>query len=424
MSHREAMAGRLPTLYREGELVGELLRIPELVLEILDQEALEVQRAHWFDRALTLDEAARLAALLAIPAESWQSLAEYRAWLHSLRDALLQQGAVTVDAIRGFVSQYARLYQANANLIAIAQLERWSAQPSTTAPALVENPPVRRFQRIPALGGVEPLWQFSVENRGLDPTPLDLLLTGLAGGPESVPALVNLTTGTALLFLGNLEPGQRLWISANPDGTARAWLERRDVSSALRSVTDVRPGTPWEQSQVQVPARALSLARGRNELWFLPLAHFDALGLDRFLLALADLALQQGRFEAARFDQALFYQDPAASLQVAWVETSPASLRVELPGGALRNSSGRTTSALQSRDELGTSLELAVQQLRGVGIAASVTLEPLREQQPQRDYLVATLPITIREAAPMGADRMPESGGVYDVTRFSESTFR
>jgi hypothetical protein len=424
MSHLSEMLSRLPVLYRDGELVADVLGLPDLALAILDEDGIEVQRSHWFDSALTLTEAARLAAILDIPAESWQSLAEYRAWVHALRDALLQRGSVTVEAIQYFVVQYARQYQAANAILAIAQLEPWSTAPSTVAPALLENPPIRRFQRIPGLGGIEPLWQFSVENKGLDPAVLDMLIVGLFSGPESVPTIINLTTGEALLFLGNIAPGQRLWIDGQPDGSVRARLEQHDVTADLRSVRGVIPGTPWEQSQVQSPARALTLARGRNDLWFLPIAHFDALGLDRFLLALADLALQQGRYDTSTFDHALFYQDPAAALNVSWVETAPASFRVELPGGALRSASGRMATALVSRDELGTALDQAVRKLRAAGVASSVTIEPFREHQAQTDYLTAVLPITIREAGTIGVDRMPDAGGVYNVTQFGESTFR
>jgi hypothetical protein len=418
------MLRRLPLLYRESELGADVLGVPNLALTILDEDGVEVQRAHWFDSTLELSQAARLGAILDIPAESWQNLVEYRAWVHSLRDALLQRGAVTISAIQHFIVQYARLYQLAGDILAIPQLERWTDVPSTVEPALIENPPIRRFQRIPNAGGIEPLWQFSAENKGLDPAFLDVLMVGLFSGPESVPTIVNLTTGEALLFLGNIAPGQRLWIDGKPDGSVRAHLEQQDVTAALRSVTGVVPGTPWEHSQVLHPARAMTLARGRNDLWFLPLAHFDALGLDRFLLALADLALQQGRYDATLFDHALFYQDPAAALHVSWVETQPASFRIELPAGALRSASGRSATAITSRDELGTALDVAVNKLRGAGVASRVTMEPFREMQAQTDYLTAVLPITIRDAGTMGADRLPDAGGVYNVTQFGESTFR
>ena len=432
MTHLQDMLSRLPILYRDGALVADVLSIPGLGLEILGEDAVEVQRAHWFDSALALEQVARLAAVLDIPAESWQNLAEYRAWVHALRDAMLQQGAVTIEAIQNFVVQYARAYQAAANILATPQLEDWAYPdtgdgttiPDVRKPLFIENPAVRRFQRIPDLGGIEPLWQFSVENKGLDPAFLDMLMVGLCSGPESVPVLVNLTTGEALLFLGNVPPGQRLWIDGQPDGNVRAHLERQDVTAALRSVTGVIPGMPWENTQVRQPARALTLARGRNDLWFLPVAHFDALGLDRFLLALADIALQQGRYDTTSFDRALFFQDPAVSLHVSWVETQPARFRITLPAGALRTASGQTATGHASRAELGTALDLAVHKLRGVGIASTVALAPFCDMQAQTDYLTAVLPITIREAATMGADRLPDAGGVYGVTQFGESTFR
>ncbi|MBK9745254.1 MAG: hypothetical protein IPO91_00605 [Chloroflexi bacterium] len=129
MTHLSEMLDRLPILYRDGALVADTLRVPSLGLDILDEDGIEVQRAHWFDSALNLQEVARLAAVLDIPLESWQNLAEYRAWVHALRDAMLQYGAVTVEAIENFVRQYARLYQASANILAIPQLERWQAAP-------------------------------------------------------------------------------------------------------------------------------------------------------------------------------------------------------------------------------------------------------------------------------------------------------
>jgi hypothetical protein len=192
----------------------------------------------------------------------------------------------------------------------------------------------------------------------------------------------------------------------------------------VRSVSGVTPGTPWEQAQVRQPALPITLARGRNDLWFLPVAHYDALGLDRFLLALADIALMQGRYDHTAFDQAVFYQDPAAIFRVSWVETQPAAFRIELPGGTLLNSAGRTQNALQSRDDLGFSLDLAVKKLKAAGVASSVVLEPFQEVQPQTDYLQAVLPVKVRDVGVVGADQMPDKGGLFGVTEFDQSTFR
>lgn len=424
MSHSRDMLRRLPLLYRDGELVQQVVQIPGLHFDILDEEGVEVQRAHWFDTTLDLAESARLAAVLDITPETWQSLGEYRAWVHSLRNAILQHGAVTGDAVQTFVEEYTDRYQRVAGILAVPAFGQWENAPSTVNPAMIENPPVRRVQRVPIIGGIEPLWQFSIDQKGLDRTNADFLMAGLPTGPECVPVIVNLTTQEALFFLGSVATGQRLWIDALDGGGVRARLENRDVSGSMYSLTGVSPGVPWERAQVHQPAQAISLARGHNDLWFLPVAHFDALGLDRFLLALADIVLQQGRFDQTGFDFSVFYQDPAVSLTTSWLETEPASFRVELPGGLLRNGSNRTATSLLSRDELGTSLDLAVARLRGVGVASSVVLQPFREVQAQSEYLAGVLPVVVNEVAPVGADRMSEAGGIFGVTQFDESTFR
>jgi hypothetical protein len=106
------MTARLPQLYRDGELIHGLLALAANQMEIAEEDAREVQRAHWFDSTLELEEAVRLAQLLDVPREEWQSnLGEYRGWVHAMRDARLERGAVTVEALQGFVVQYSEAYQ-------------------------------------------------------------------------------------------------------------------------------------------------------------------------------------------------------------------------------------------------------------------------------------------------------------------------
>ena len=424
MARVDDMLRRLPQLYRDGELVRDILELPALQLEIAGEDALEVQRAHWFDRTLNLDEAARLAALLDFTPETWQELAEFRAWVHALRDAMLDEGAVTKAAFREFVARYIAEYQTAVKVSAVAPMRSWLDEPSTTRPALIENPRRRRFSRAPLADDIEPLQQFSVVQRGLDETPASFLLIGLPVGPESVPMIANTTTGNALIFLDNLPPGARLWIRAKEDGSVGARLEDRDVSARLRSVTGLQPGIAWSAAQVQQPARALTLRRGRNDLWFLPVAHFDASGLDRFLLALADLLLRQGRFDETPFDQSLFHQQPAALLRLMWIETEPASFEIKIPAGGLISRDGELREALNARERLGLSLNLAVRKLKAAGVAASVELLPFVETQRQMDFMTAVQPVVHRERGPMGADAFPAAGGVFEVTKFENSTYR
>jgi hypothetical protein len=450
MARVDAMLERLPQLYRDGELVRGVAQVPGLQLEIVDEEAIEVQRAHWFRSTLELEEAGRLAALLDIAPEPWQTLGTFRAWVNAMRDAWLRFGTVTRAGVQKFVEGYTAGYEEATQTTVVGRIRKWLDQPSTSAPAFVENPARRRYARAPAVGGIEPLQQFSVEQKGLDEAYAGFLLVGLPAGPESVPVIANLTTGQALIFFGNVPPGARLWIRpALPDeGTASvgvtARLEDRDVSERLRSVSGLRPGAAWGHDDLRPrlgeatpPAEAIRLARGRNDLWFLPVGHFNELGLDRFLFALPDLILRQGRYSHSdggapaphsRFDQALFYQDPAVVLRMSWLETEPASFEVHLPGGTLlypaRPGGGALEEALRERDLLLSSLGDGVRRLKGAGVRANVQMPPFSELQPQLDLLTNVLPIRHREVGTTGADVLPDSGGLFEVTGFDESIFR
>lgn len=429
MPHLDAMSARLPRLYRDGELLRSVLGVAALQLDALEEEALEVQRSHWFDATFELAEAADLAALLDIAPESWQELRDYRAWVHALRSARLAHGAVTPQAIHEFVRSYGSEYQRIAGMRAVVEPPAWRAEPGSPTP-LVENPPLRRVARVPAVGGLEPLQRFELENRGIDPGALGCLMTGLPAAPEFVPALVNLTTSEALVFRGSVPPGARLWLRSTTGGEAEATLEGRELSDRLVYVTAVQPGTPWEVAQIGSPARALTLLPGKNELWFLPIAHYDDAGLDRFLLALAGLDLRQGRFDESEFDHALFLQQPAVRMITSWVEAQPARFEVHLDAAALVSSApgedggDPLAEAVAAREELASALDAGVQRLRPAGVEAAVRLAAAAEIQGQMDRLTAVLPQTHREAGATGADRLPEAGGVFEVTEFDDSTFR
>jgi hypothetical protein len=259
---------------------------------------------------------------------------------------------------------------------------------------------------------------------GLDETQASVLLTGIEAAPESAAAIVNLTTTEGLIFLGDIGPGQRLWLQAQPDGGLIARLEREDVTSKVRSLTDLVPGTAWTSSQVTSPPRALRLARGVNDLWFLPAAHFDVLGLDRFLLGLSDLAMQQGRWEETLFDHALFYQDPAVQLRMTWIEAEPASVQVRLPVALARRRATAAGRVERDRDQFTASVAQGVGRLRAAGVRTDVVAQTFHETQPALDFLTGMQPITIREAGSTGGERLPDAGGVFGVTSFGDSTFR
>ena len=423
MNHLAEMIRRLPHLYRDGTLVRGLLAQAAVQLEIWDEDAREVQRAHWFDAALELDEAAQLAALLDIAPEEWQLLGEFRAWTHAFRNARLQEGAVTVGAIRRFVREYSRSYQRVVNIDLIPTIETWPTTPTVGLPFFDENPQQLRFRRIPPRGGLEPLQQFEVEQRGLDETPAGFLLVGLADEQEYVPVIVNMSRGEALVYRGSLKTGQRLWLFPEADGTMRGRLERQDVSDRLYSVSGVIPGQPWAGGDIVTPAQAITLARGLNRLWFFPLAHFDDQGLSRFLLSLPDKRLAQGRYDQTELDHALFYQPPAVALYTIWRARQPATFDVKLPAGRLLSPAGQLPEAMTAAERLAFSLNHGVSALAAAGVHNSVTFQPLYETQPSGDFLTAVMPVVIREVGPTGAGRITDATGRFSVTQFENSTF-
>ena len=422
MSHARNMLSRLPQLYRDGELVEAILAQPGTQLEILDEEAIEVQRAHWFNTALSLEEAARLAALLDLAPEPWHTLKEFRAWVHSFRDAMVERGTVTKPALQTFITEFVSRAIPGA-MLPITE-ESWTSAPFPGRPAFVENPRRRRVESAPGAGGLQPLHQFTITQRGLDETRAAFLLTGLPGAPECVPVIANLSTGQALIFLGNIRPGERLWLRPTPEGFMEARLEDRDVTERLRSLSNLTPGQPWAPADVEKPARAFRLPRGANDLWFLPVAHFNEPGLDRFLFALADLLLQQGSFDESRFDHALFRQEPAVLLRVTWIETEPASFEIQLPGESLGHAPAQLNTAEEQRERVRFSLEASVRRLKAAGVRSAVPLRAHTETQGQMDRLAAVLPLVVREIAPTGVDALPEAGGLFSVTEFENSTFR
>jgi hypothetical protein len=415
---------RLPSIYRDGEILEQFLGPAALALEIADEDTIEVRRAHWIDEALEHTEIARLAALLDIAAEPWlDTTSELRAWVRALVEATADHGAVTVDALRAFVDTYVHEFTrvTKAQLPLVAGNDgglRWA----DGAAELVEWPRRLRTQRVPEVGGLEPLTVTEVRNDGLDPTPLGFCFTGLPEAPEHAPVVVNLTTGTGIALLDSIQVGERVWCRPEPDDSVRIVREGVDITSRARGVRRVEPGRAWERADVGSP-RAITVVPGPNLVWFLPLAHYDVPGLDRALMALADDTLREGRFDATSFDQSLFFQDPAVVARMWWVETQPATIRVTLAGGAMLTlpSAARRSDVDATRASIEQAIGEGIGRLAAAGVATSAEVTPLREHQPQADLLTTRLPLVRREGGPTGAPSLPAKGGVFDTTTYDES---
>jgi hypothetical protein len=425
MARRDDMAERLPPAWREGELVTGLLGVIAAQLELLDDEAREVQRAHFWGSALNFPEVAGMAAVLDIAPEPGQQRDEFRAWVDALRDAILGFGGPTPAAVRQVVAEYAQRHAEAARLPRLLPpLGAWGSGEDDPPPRLVETPRRWRWVVAPGSGAVEPLQQMTVENRGLDPAAAHFLLRGLAGGPERSPLLANLTTGEALALAADVPQGGMLALAAQSDGTMRASLDGHDITPALGSIAGLLPGRPWTPAELVTPARAITLRPGANRIWFLPVARFDVAGLDRYLAALAEAAMVQGRFDGASFDTALFYQDPLVHLLVGFQEAVPAAFRVDLDARWMLAPPGRTAEALAVRERLDFALARAVGRIRALGVTSELQLLPSRSLQPSPDRLVAIGPKRLRDAGSTGADRLLPRGASFDSTSFDQTAFR
>ncbi len=430
----DAVTASLPALYAEGEHLRGLAATWGTVLDGYDEATASVQRAHWFDATPDLAEAAALAGLLDIPVEDFHAdLREYRAWVHALVDGAVTAGLVTREAIRVVVDRYGSGFQAAAGIDLFGPLRAWPPPEEAgdgRLPELRENPRRTRFLRLPETGGWEPLSRLTVTNGGLDPAPWAVVLTGTEHHGEYVPFLANRTTGHAVVWRGAIGVGQRLVIApAAADRTRlRATLEGVDVSDRLDVYPDLRAALrddahAADRLGATDPALPVApLAPGDNELWFLPLAHFDTPGLSRFLLALADDALRTGRFDQTLYDESLFAQQPRVAASVAWVEVAPASLELVVPGQALSTLPEDTEAGLAARERLAVGLGSALDRCAAAGVATAVVLARHHDAQPSADRLLLAMPVTHRGVGPVGGDRLVASEGSFSVTAFDDST--
>ncbi|QPJ61316.1 MAG: hypothetical protein G3M70_05185 [Candidatus Nitronauta litoralis] len=429
MAHVDSIRDRLPELYKEGKNLSRLLDVMALPLEEMDQEMRDIQRSHFFNQCVTLDDASKLGAILDIPVEDWQSFRDYRLWVHSLRDARLKAGAVTREGIRLFVHQYLEGFQRLKEVKLSPPATELSTTESDTIPSLIENPPVYRYMRPPGPNGLAPLDRFKVTNNGLDSAPINLVLTAFGSdAPEYAPMLMNVTTGNALVFLGAIPTGKRLWIwsekKEDDSLSLHAELEGHTVTDKLKFIEGLVPGDANTAVQASGDPQPLMLERGTNEFWFMPLAHFDVPGLDRALLALADLNLKQGVWDETLFDHSLFSQQAAVALQMLWVESAPASFKVELPAQSMLSQAGNLEEGLSDRDRLESSLDEALRRLSAAGVESRVHMRSHREVQGARERLARVLPMTIKEKGSIGSDDLPDSGGAFGITDFDNSIFR
>jgi hypothetical protein len=400
MMRLDAMLNRLPPVYdiRPGALLNDFLAVFALALTAFDEDMDRVQRSHWVDTALDLEDLTRIGALFGVTPAGWEGLELYRERLKAMIAGRLK-GAVTADVIeyvllRILLGVRAELGDEYIDLPTTVELgdrilER-SVLASQSRGSFIEFPP--RGMRSAELAGAgalrQPLARMSLVNKGMEPTALLGRIRGVQGLKTAVPTLVNLTTGAILLYADLLECGQMLELGVDGAGRLTGWVGDRNVSDKLWTGEGFAPGARFAPVRPDPEPRPIFLARGANDLWFFPLALYDARGLGSAVFANPQPDLAQGRFggsatgDGTRYDRSLFHQDHAVSLDLWWEERAPAAFRVDIPAGVvLRPQSRPGRDAETERAQLFALLQDTVDDLRAAGVDGRVAPLPLREEQ-------------------------------------------
>lgn len=445
MTRLDSMLDRLPPVYRieAGSLLYDVLALVALQLESFDEDMDRVQRSHWIDDAFDRDDLAKIGALVGMAPESWEPDPLFRARIKATLAARLQ-GAVTQASLELVLT---RLLAAAQKSLGVRHLELLPEGPGAPAifrsgpadwrqrPRFVEFPPRRR--RSPGLlaihGLVKPLDQFIVDNQGREETSLEGVIRGVAGGRTALPLLVNLTTGSAVGWEGVVRLGDDLRMSVDAHGKLVARLNDVDVSDRLYTTGAFVPQVKFTPVVPDPSPTPIRLARGENRLWYLSLALYDLPSLDVAMLAMASPEQTQGVFSAkappgamelagGRWDDAVFYQQPAAALDLWWNEFAPAAFRFEVPSGAVRRTvEKRGDDPEGDRTRLFALMQETVEQLRAAAVDGRVAAMPFADQQRSYDRVVVPRDVQHEQGSP-GDDRVGFAA-LFDVTAAEGSRF-
>ena len=417
MNRLDNMLERLPPPWRieSGSLLGQVMQIVGNQLDAFDEDLDRVQRSHWIATAFDRGDLEKLGALFEIPALAWEPDELYRQRLLATIAARLE-GALSGASLLEVVK---RLQLAADEALALAPVLERGAKRRT----LIEFPAMRMHSRAlrERKGLIQPLEQIELRNEGLLASRLCGALFGARGGKTAVPTLINLTTGEVLCYLGRVPCGATLklgFTGADPIFRASAELDGIDVSDRLVSGAGYVPGGQVPLAPEQ-PAKPLTLARGLNRIWFVPLGLFGRPGFDASVFSSPDPSLLQGRWDQAEpqvvFDHALFFQDPAAALDLWWDEQRPARFDIEVAAMGERREAGLRPQPELDRERLLTILRQTIALLRAAAVDGRVRPRAIAESGRSRDRLTILRPDVGLESSPQAAE-LAALSALFDFT--------
>jgi hypothetical protein len=217
---------RLPSFYKTWDPTSLLFKVVCSLAKRLDEaqkDLVAILRAHWVDKALTLD-IDHLGALYNMTRNPGETDVEYR---NRLKLAIMEyKGGGTRSAVLTAVTTVLRL-------------------PRDYPLELVENPPKETHREVQVRTG-ESWWQSS--ESVVDATPRIEIQVATDGGKVTNPTLVNTDLEASLTFQGTMQSGEVLHIE---DG--KAILNGEDVTGRLTTSTVpklLRRGSTWRYTEL------------------------------------------------------------------------------------------------------------------------------------------------------------------------------
>jgi hypothetical protein len=217
---------RLPSFYKIWDPTSLLFKVVCSLAKRLDEaqkDLVAILRAHWVDKAVTLD-LDHLGALYNMMRNPGETDVEYR---NRLKLAIMEyKGGGTRSAVFTAVTTVLRL-------------------PRDYPLELVENPPKETHREMQVRTG-ESWWQSS--ESVLDATPRIEIQVATDGGKVTNPTLVNTDLGASVTYQGTMQSGEVLHIE---DG--KAILRGEDVTGRLSTSTVprlMRRGSTWRYTEL------------------------------------------------------------------------------------------------------------------------------------------------------------------------------